>query len=116
MKKTTFVFLLFSMLVNAILFSLGTECLFNLLGLTMGISLDGSAVVEQYPRFIPFCIILGTVASLGLIAMLILNIKASEKLCFTKSGWLFEYISSFILSVPMIKLGEMLFRFLQKTF
>ena len=111
MKKSICVIL--SILANAAFFSLGMSCLLHLLSLAMAISLDSSA---QYPRFIPFCIILGTVASLGLIAMLILNIKASEKLCFTKSGWLFEYISSFILSVPMIKLWEMLFRFLQKTF
>ena len=56
------------------------------------------------------------VALLGLIAMLILNIKASEKLNFTKSIWIFEYVFAVCLSVPMIKFWEMLFDFLQKTF
>ena len=50
-----------------------------------------------------------------MIAMLILNIKFSEKLNFTKTIWIFEYIFALVLSIPMIKLWEMLFDFLQKT-
>ena len=112
MKKSTFIFLPFSILANAALFSLGIECLLNLLSLSMAISLDS---VVKYPRFIPFCIVLGIVALLGLIAMLILNIKVSEKLGFTKTIWIFEYVIALVLSLPMIKLWEMLFDFLQKS-
>ena len=112
MKKSTFIFLLFSILANAAFLSLGMECLLNLLGLAMAISLDSS---PQYPRFIPLGIVCGIVALLGLIAMLILNIKLSEKLEYTKSVWIFEYIVTLILSVPIIKLWEMLFEFLQKN-
>ena len=113
MKKTTFIFLPFSILANAAFLSLGVECILSLLGIAMAISLDGT---PSYPRFISFCIILGIVALLGLIAILILNIKASEKFSYTKSIWTFEHALAFVLSIPMIKLWEMLFNFLQKTF
>ena len=113
MKKTTYIILPFSILANSTLLSLGIECLLNLLGFSMAISLDST---PSYPRFIPFCIVLGIVTLLGLIAMLVLNIKASEKLNFTRPIWFFEYILAFVLSIPMIKLWEMLFDFLQKTF
>ena len=110
MKKVTYIIL--SILVNAALFSLGIECLLNLLSLSMAISLDS---VVKYPRFIPFCIVLGIVALLGLVAMLVLNIKISEKLNFTKTIWIFEYVFAFVLSIPMIKIWETLFEFLQKA-
>ena len=78
----------------------------------MAISLDS---VVKYPRFIPFCIVLGIVALLGLVAMLVLNIKISEKLNFTKTIWIFGYALALVLSIPMIKIWEMLFEFLQKV-
>ena len=112
MKKSSYIILPFSILANAAFLGLGMECLLNLLSLFMAISLD-SAV--KYPRFVPFCVVLGIVALLGLIAMLILNIKFSEKLNFTKTIWIFEYIFALVLSIPMIKLWEMLFDFLQKN-
>ena len=112
MKKTAYIILPIFILTNATFLSLCIECLLNLLGLSMAISLDS---VVKYPRFIPFCIILGIVALLGLIAMLILNIKVSEKLGFTKTIWIFEYALALILSIPMIKIWEMLFDFLQKV-
>ena len=111
MKKSICVIL--SILANAALFSLGIECLLNLLSLSMAISLDST---PSYPRFIPFCLTLGIVALLGLVAMLILNIKISEKLNFTKTIWIFEYSLALVLSIPMIKMWETLFEFLQTTF
>ena len=111
MKKSICVIL--SILANAALFSLGIECLLILLSLSMAISLDS---VVKYPRFIPFCIVLGIVALLGLVAMLVLNIKISEKLNFTKTIWIFEYALASVLSIPMIKIWDTLFEFLQTTF
>ena len=110
MKKA--MYMIIFILANATFLSLGAECLLNLLGLAMAISLDSS---PSYPRFIPFCIVLGIVALLGLVAMLILNVKVSEKLGFTKTIWIFEYVFALVLSLPMIKLWEMLFDFLQKS-
>ena len=110
MKKSICVILF--VLANAASLSLGIECLLNLLSLSMAISLDS---VEKYPRFIPFCLTLGIVALLGLVVMLILNIKISEKLNFTKTIWIFEYALALVLSIPMIKIWETLFEFLQKS-
>ena len=92
--------------------SLGLTCLLNLLSISVGISLDSKI---QYPRFIPFCIILGIVALIGVIFLLFGNIKISERLNFTKWLWCFQYIFAFVLSIPMIKLWQMLFDFLQET-
>ena len=113
MKKTIFIFVPFSILANAAFLGLGIECLLDLLGLAMAVSLDGSL---KYPRFVPFCIILGIVALLGLIAMLIINVTASKKLNFKKSVWVFEYIFALVLALPVTWLWEMLFDFLQKAF
>ena len=110
MKKS--ICIIFSILANAAFLSLGMECLLNLLSLSMAISLDS---VVKYPRFVHFCVTLGIVSLLGLVAMLVLNIKISEKLNFTKTIWIFEYAFALILSIPMIKLWEILFEFLQKS-
>ena len=110
MKKSICVILF--VLANAASLSLGIECLLHLSSLSMAISLDS---VVKYPRFIPFCIVLGIVALLGLIAILILNIKDSEKIGFTKTIWIFEYALALVLSIPMIKIWETLFEFLQKA-
>ena len=116
MKKTAFVFLPFSILTSSAFLGLGMECLLNLLSLALAISLDGALVVRQYPRFIPFCIILGIIALLCLLAVLILNIIVTEKLGVTKPILIFEYVFSLALSLPMIKLWDMLFDLLRKIF
>ena len=79
----------------------------------MAISLDSAISV---PGWMPFCMVLGVIALLGLIAIIFINIKTSEKLGFTKWIWLCEYLPAFVLSVPMIKLWDMLFDLLQKAF
>ena len=112
MKKSTFIIFPAFTLGNAIFLSLGMTCLLNLLSISVGISLDSEI---EYLRFIPFCIIPGIVALLGVIFLLIGNIKISEKLKFTKWIWYVQYIFALILSIPMIKLWQMLFDFLQET-
>ena len=100
----------------AIFLSIGLECLLNLLGLSMAISLDGAAVTKQYPRFIPFCMVVGLGALILLIATFILNLKISEKNGSTKKIWRMQAIIALVISFPMLKLWELLFEFLQKTF
>ena len=114
MKKSIFIILPTFALGNAIFLSLGMTCLLNLLSFSVVISLDDSAI--KYPRFIPFCIVLGIVALLGVIFLLLGNIKISEKLKFTKWIWYFQYIFALVLAIPMMKLWEILFDFLHKTF
>ena len=96
--------------------SIGLECLLNLLGLSMAISLDGAAVTKQYPRFIPFCVIVGLGALVLLIATFVLNLKKSEKYGLTKELWWIQSIFSIVISFPMVKAWELLFEFLQRTF
>ena len=96
--------------------SLGFECLLNLLDLSMAIALDGAAVIKQYPRFIPFCMIVGIGALALLIATFILNLKMSEKYGLTKKIWWNQSIFSLVISFPMVKVWELLFEFLQRTF
>ena len=116
MKKLSFLTISLFTLANAVFLGLGMECLLQLAGIAFAVSLDGRAVTAQYPRFIPFCVILGFVALIGVSCMLFFNIRISEKLKFTKLVWYVQYISAFVLSIPMIKLWEMLFDILETTF
>jgi len=116
-KKTiqTVAYLLFIIAYAAFL-SIGMECLLILLGISMGIALDGTSWAHQYPRLIPFCLVVGFLALVALIFLVILNIKASEKLDYTKRIWYIQSILAFVVSLPVIKLWEMLFEYMQKVF
>ena len=96
--------------------SIGLECLRQLSGMTLAISLDGSSVTKQYPRFIPFCLIVGILVVAALVGIFILNFIASEKYGFTKNIWWTQMIIVALISISMIKPWEMLFDFLQKVF
>ena len=109
-------FLAFAFLIAyATFLSIGFECMLNLLGMSVAISLDGPPMTKQYPRFIPFCFIVGIFALASIIVTFILNLKAFEKFEFTKNIWITEIIIAFVISIPMIKPWEMVFDFLQKT-
>ena len=112
--KKILLFIAFALLYAAF-FSLGLECLWNLLGIAMAIALDGSSAAKQYPRFIPFCLIVGFFALSALIGIFILNFKVAEKYEFTKKFWLMQMTIAVALSISMIKPWEILFVFLQKT-
>ena len=114
MKKT--VLAITFAVVFAIFLSLGLECMLNLFGLAMAVSLDSSSVTAQYPRFLPFCLTLGILALVAIIVTFVLNLKASEKLAFTKRIWVTEAMITGVISIPMIKPWEMMLEFLQKTF
>ena len=97
-----------------IVVGLGMECALRLLGMSMTMSFD--SVVARYPRFVPFCVIVGLLALGGLVLLLILNVNASEKLGYTKKTWAVQSVSVLVRVVPMIKLFDLLFRFLQDVF
>lgn len=113
--KKIFLALVF-VIIYATFLSLGFECLLVLSGMSMAISLDSPDVAIQYPRFIPFCRIVGFFALASIIVTLILNLKASEKFGFTKKLWCTEMIIATVISLPLIKPWEILFDFLQQTF
>ena len=114
MKKYFLVFVF--VIAYATFLSIGFECLLRLLGLSMAIALDGAAVTKQYPRFIPFCMVVGLVACILLIATFILNLKMSEKYGLTKKICWMQAIIALVVSFPMVKIWEILFEFLQRTF
>lgn len=100
----------------AVFLGLFMECLLVLLSMCMDVSLDGGSVVDQFPRFIPFCVVVEFLALVALVLLAILNIKASERLDYTKRICLVQTILAFVVSIPMIKLWEMLFDYMQKVF
>lgn len=116
--KASSKFVLYSLFtaLYACSFSLGMTCLLQLLGVALGVAIDGSAVIRQYPRLIPFCFIVGFVCLTALIALAFLNAKFSKKLNYTKAVWIIQFICAFAASIPMIMLWERLFEFLQKVF
>ena len=115
MKKAKFFFVPAFSIGYALVWSLGIECLLNLMGMAMAISPDSASVTEQLPRLIPFCVIVGVLALAALVSILILNLKVSEKYSFTKEIWWTQMVIAFIISIPMIKPWEMLFDLWQKT-
>ena len=116
MKKATILSAFGFVIGYAVIFSFGMECLLNLLSVAFAISLDGGSVVQQYPRFIPFCIVSGLLSLAATIILFIFNLKISDKLYFTKNLWRVEIISALAISIPIIKLWEMLFDYLQRVF
>ncbi len=100
----------------AVFLSVGFTCLLNLLGCAMAISLDGGSVIAQYPRFVPFCLAVGVLSLILLGFVGYLNFKISEKMNYSKQKWTVQWICAVVISFPMIKIWEILFEFLQKTF
>ncbi|MBQ7921904.1 MAG: hypothetical protein IJ325_04915 [Clostridia bacterium] len=102
-------------LAYGLLFSLGSECMLSLLGISMALSLDGG-IINQYPRFIPFCMLAGLLALAATVILFIYHLRTAEKLGFTKGLWYVQFLSAVAVSIPMIELWERLFAFLRETF
>jgi len=114
-KKISNIYISLFILINSAALSLGLECLLCFPGSTVTVTVyDGSHLL--FPRFFLFCIVLGIICLLALIALFILNFKAYVKYNFKASVWAFEYIISFVISLPMIKLWEMLIIYLREIF
>lgn len=114
MKKVLFVSAF--AVIYAIFLSVGFECLLQLAGISMAIALDGRAVNEQYPRFIPFCLAVGLFSLVALVVTFIINLNASKKMKITKMLWCIQMTVAIFVSLPMTILWRLLFEFLQKTF
>ncbi len=100
----------------AIFLSLGMECLMNLFSVFFAISLDGGAIAERYPRFIPFLVIIGFLALVALVSLVVLNLITSEKSGYTKRTWYIQYIFAFVMAIPLLKIWEICFDFLRNVF
>ena len=116
--KKSLNFVLYSLFTAfyACFFSLGVACLLQLFGVALGVALDGQTVIQQYPRLIPFCLIVGIICLIALIALAFLNAKFSKKLNYTRRVWIIQFICAFAASIPIIKMWEIMFGFLQKVF
>ena len=97
----------------AVLLSFEIECFLNLLGISIGISLDSQVGMEQYPRFFPFCIIIGVLVFCILGLIFVLDLKVSQRQGYDKKLWCIQIILALSMSIPMIELWEKLFEFLQ---
>ena len=97
--------------------SLGFECLLVFMGACMGIALDSNkGLLERYPNLIPFCVVVGTLALLMIIGLLALNLFASAKLDFSAAIWSMEVICACVISIPMIKIWEIVFEYLRMNY
>ena len=99
----------------ALFFSLGLTCLLNLAGMMFASAID-TGVVDEYPRFIPFCCVIGFLALVALVVCFVLNKKIASKSVFTGKAWAIQFICAFAASIPMVALWDILFNFLQKAF
>ncbi len=113
--KNTTARLLFVVAYAAIL-GLGMASLLHIFGMMLGASLDHRNVTNLCPYFMPFCLIAGFLALIALIGLLVLNVHVSGKYGYTKVKWVLQSLAVLPLSVPMMKLWELLFDFLRATF
>ena len=112
MKKATAAICSIFTVANALFLSLGTECLLYLLSATM---MAFGSISSEFFNIISLSVVLGIVALSGLIGVLILSIKFSEKFHFSKAVWYIQYLGAAVLLLPMLKLWELLFDHLSKT-
>ena len=115
MCKKTLVALSFTA-VYAVFLSLGFMCLLKLFGIYIAAMMFEISILGEYPRLIPFCVIVGFIALISLIALFVLNLKVAEKLEFSKGIWWIEMASATILSLLLVIPWGMLFEYLQKFF
>ena len=113
MKKAKYFIVAGFSVVYAAFIGLLMEGLLNLFSIFCGVSLDTRL---DYPRLLPFCVAVSLLSLVALVALLIFNIIISEKFSYTKRTRWIQMISAFVLSIPTIKLFEMLFDFLEKIF
>ena len=99
--------------LNAVLLGLGMTCLLNLFGLVLAMSLDST---PRYPRFGPFCLLVGVAALLGLVLVFLWSVKNFERFAYTKKTWIVQYVGAFVLSIPMLGVWERVFDLLREMF
>jgi hypothetical protein len=99
-------------LINAVLLSLTVECLLNLFSFSMAISIDTPL---EAPTSLPLILALTAVALLLLVGTFLARLKLSDRFHFTEKSLYLQYALAFLLSVPLIKLWEMLFDLLKIT-
>ena len=96
-------------------FGLGMMCLLNLLALAFGSALFNESAIDELTKFILVYILVGLFCLIALVFLVILNIKFSDKLNYGKRTWIVQSLCALVLSVPLLKVWELLFDFLSKA-
>ena len=97
--------------------SLGLECSWIIFGILLAnAAFGGKPMIEEYPRLVPFCVLAGLFALIAILVLVSLNVFVAKKLKNTKITWIIEAICTIILSLPMIKIWEIVFDYLRMYF
>lgn len=97
-------------LLYAVLLGLLLQCVIYTL------PLDIFAGFVYYPYLMSFCCAAGILALAGIVLLVFLEIKYSDKLSSTLQVFIGKIFCAVLLSLPMIKLWEMLFDVLRDIF
>lgn len=116
MQKKKWISSLTFSLAYASILSLGLVCFLNLMGAVLVAAFFGESLLREYPRFMPFCALVGFFALMALLAVFYFNLKISKKIVYTKLTWFLQTACAVVLSFPFLFLWNMLFDFLQNTF
>ncbi len=92
----------FLALVYAASFSLGFQCM---------ISTD-----SRHPRLSVFCTAVGLGCLVVLVGLLLLNWLRAEDWGYTRKMWVLQFLGALVISLPLLELWKLLFRFLMDTF
>ena len=91
------------------------ECMIIAFSFSFGVSPDANAA-QSYPRFEVFCRVAGFLSLGAMVGLAFLNVKLSDKLEYTDKIWKLQTVTVLVLSLPMMKICEMLIDFLRKIF
>ncbi|MBQ7379951.1 MAG: hypothetical protein IJW70_09800 [Clostridia bacterium] len=101
----------------AVLLGLGTECFLTIFGMLLAAAtFGGKPLIEEYPRLVPFCVLVGFLALIAIIVLCALNFFIARELKSTAITWIIEIVCSLALSVPMLMLWHMVIEYLRITY
>jgi hypothetical protein len=101
-KTVLFFSLLYSVFISLLLVSF-----LNLLGIALAVGIDGRAVAERYPRFIPFCVIVGALSFFAILAVFHFNKEKAVSCDHTARTWCVQVLLSIAFSLPLtLAMGE----------
>ena len=116
MSKTKWLFAAAFSIAYALVFSLGFVCFMYLFEGYLVAAVFGESFLKDYPRFAPFCLIVGLSALATLFAVFGVNRYLSKKYVFGKAVWCVQMLVAFAVSIPMMELWTMLIEYLRIIF
>ncbi|MBR5272023.1 MAG: hypothetical protein IKU25_01325 [Clostridia bacterium] len=110
-----FISLGFSVL-HAIALSVGIYCFLDVFSGFLVAAVFDEPLLANYPRYVPFCIVVGLLALIAFILICWLNTKLFKKHSFTKPMLVVEAIVTLALTVPLVMVWADFFAYLHKIF